>query len=541
MEVTTAKKALRMLLLLALLYTAAALVTIFAPDVFLLRHCSSLILMALSLALMLYFSEHIIARDTRRDLVAVAGLIVLWVTLRGAKYIAFEETGIIARHIWYCYYIPALLIPLFSLMAALSVGMRERDRRPALLRAAVGFTALLILLILTNDLHQLVFRFRPGFLGWDADYARGPVFVAAYAWIAVLIVGVFCLLYSRCRLSASRKLVWIPMLPALFGVVYLSLSALELWPRVRGSRFGEFPEAVCFTMAGVWLSLIEIGLIPSNVGYGRLFELSDLAAQIADRDYRVIYRNANAAPLTPEQMASPSGAFLDPDTRVHRKPVAGGFVYWQDDVTQLNRINERLLELGEQLAEESEYLKLRNALTEERAKIEAKARVYDAIAEKVLPQSRRIAALCAGAGRDEGRYAPNMKLICLLAAYIKRYANLSLLAADQSELDVTELSLAIRESLRYVRELGVPADEDVSGPLPLPARTVIAAYTLFETLLEEAIPGLRGVQVLLRGGAMKLTLEGARLSPPAESGASLILEDDVSYVTLPLGKAGDGP
>jgi hypothetical protein len=77
-------------------------------------------------------------------------------------------------------------------------------------------------------------------------------------------------------------------------------------------------------MAGVWLGLMQIGLIPSNAGYGRLFELSALDAQIADSDYRVIYRNANAIPLSREQMAFPSGVSLDRDMRVHRKAVAGG-------------------------------------------------------------------------------------------------------------------------------------------------------------------------------------------------------------------------
>ena len=536
---TTAKRTLRMLAQFALLYGIAACITIFAPDVFLLRHCSTLFLMAPALALMMYFSEHIIARDTRKYLVAIAGLTVAWITLRGAKYIAFEETGVIARHVWYLYYVPALLIPLCSLLAALSVGRQERDRRPWKARFSVGLTVLLILLILTNDLHQLAFRFQPGFADWDAEYTRGPVNVAAYLWILILVVGVFYILFSRCRLSAGRKLVWLPMLPALFGVVYLTLYAMGRWPRIGGELFGEFPEAVCFTLAGVWMSLISIGLIPSNASYGKLFELSDLAAQIADRDYRVIYRNANAASLSGEQMASPSGVVLDRDTRVHRKTVAGGFVYWQDDVTELNRINEELRELGEQLAEETELLSLRNELREERAKIEAKTKAYDEIAEQVLPQSRRIAALCVEAGQCPEKYAANMKTVCLLAAYIKRYANLTLLAADQEEMELRELFLALQESLRYVREAGIPADEGLSGEVRVNSQRLIAAYALFETLLEAALPSLRGLQVRLEESVLKLSFAGAELALPEGAYGEIRVEDRISYVRLPLGEAGE--
>ncbi|MBR4703589.1 MAG: hypothetical protein IKO91_07070 [Oscillospiraceae bacterium] len=536
---TTAKRTLGMLAQFALLYAAAALISIFAPDVFLLRHCSTLFLLALSLALMLYFSEHIIARDTRKYLAAIAGLTVAWVTLRGAKYIAFEETELIARHIWYLYYVPALLIPLCSLLAALSVGRQEGNRRPWKVRSAVGVTLLLILLILSNDLHQLAFRFQPGFANWDAEYSRGPVNVAAYLWILALVVGVFYILFSRCRLSAGRKLVWLPMLPALFGAVYLTLYAMGRWPRIGGSLFGEFPETVCFTLAGVWMSLISIGLIPSNASYGKLFELSDLAAQIADRDYRVIYRNANAVSLSREQMASPSGVLLDRDTRVHRKAVAGGFVYWQDDIAELNRINEELRELGEQLAEETALLSLRNKLKEERAKIEAKTRVYDGIAEQVLPQSRRIAALCAEAEQAPEQYAANMKTVCLLAAYIKRYANLTLLAADQPALELRELFLALQESLRYVREAGIPADEAFSGEMRANSQRLIAAYALFETLLEASFPSLRGLQVRLDESVLKLSFEGAELALPEGTEGELTVEDRVSYVRLTLGEAGE--
>ena len=536
---TTAKRALLMLLQLALLYVCAACVTIFAPDVFLLRHCSTVVLMALSLALMMYFADRIIDRDTRKYLAAVAAMIVLWVTLRGAKYIAFEETEAVARHIWYLYYIPALLIPLFSLFTALSVGRQEWNRRPALVRFAVCLTVLLILLILTNDLHELAFRFQPGFANWDAEYVRGPVNVAAYAWILLLTAGTFSVLFTRCRLSASRKLVWIPMLPALFGVVYLSLYTVDAWPRIRGIHFGELPEAVCFTMAGVWLSLIRIGLIPSNTSYGKLFELSDLAAQIADRDYRVIYRNANAAQLSAEQMASPTGVALDRSTRVHRKEVAGGYVYWQDDITELNRINGELQELGERLAEEAELLRLENTLKQERAQIEAKTRTYDAIAAQVLPQSQKIAALCAEAGQDPERCAGNLKTVCLLAAYIKRYANLSLLAAEQAEMDVGELFLAVQESLRYVRETGVPAEEACSGGARFPSQRLNEAYALFEALLEAALPSLRGVQVTISGDSMKLAFEGAALSLPEGCDALLTAEEQSTYVTVQLGKAGE--
>ena len=536
---TTAKKSLMMLLRLALLYIISACISVFAPDVFLLRNSATIFLMAVSLSLMIYFSDHIIERSMRKYLVGIAGLITLWSVLRGAKYIAFEETGVIARHIWYLYYIPALFIPLLSLFAALSVGTQNGIRSRQIIVPASGVTLLLALMVLTNDFTQLVFRFKSGFADWDSDYAYAPVFYIIFGWITLLFIAAIFILFSRCRVSASRRLIWVPLLPALFGISYLALYAADVWPRVGVELFGEFPETVCFTVAGIWLSLIYIGLIPSNEDYGSLFELSDLAAQIADSDLRVIYKSANAAPLSGEQLASTSSLSLDRNTRVHRKTVTGGFVYWQDDITALNKINEELWKTGEQLSEEAELLRLQNELKEERAKIEAKAKVYDEIAAKVLAQSQKMAVLCAQAEQDPDRYVPNMRTVCLLAVFIKRYANLALLAADQSTIDIQELSLAVQESLRQLREMGVHTDSSFSGDLLLPAKNALSAYTLFEQFLEEAIPSLRGVQVSVTGNAMKLTLEGAKLTLPEDACAEISEEDHVFYVKIPLIKAGE--
>ena len=536
---TTVRRSLMMLLQLAVLFIISACVCVFTPDVFLLRNSTTIVLVAYSLALMTYFSDHIIERSTRRYLVSVAGLITLWIVLRGAKYIAFAETNVIARHIWYLYYIPALFIPLFSLLAALSIGTQSSEKPRWKIVLAVCVTMTLALLVFTNDLHQLVFQFRPGFADWDSDYAYAPAFYLIFGWIVLLFVCVIYILFSRCRVSASRRLVWVPLLPALFGIIYLALYAADAWPRVGGELFGEFPEAVCFTMAGIWLGIIYIGLIPSNEGYGRLFELSDLAAQIADSDLRVIYKSSNAVSLSKEQLASASSLSLDSNTRVHRKAVKGGFVYWQDDIAALNKINEELLEIGEQLSEEAELLRFQNELKEERAKIEAKAKVYDEIAAKVLTQSQKMAALCADAEQDPAGYVPNMKTVCLLAVFIKRYANLALLAADKSTMDIQELSLAVQESLRHLREMGVSTDESFSGDILISAQNALSAYMLFEQLLEQALPSLRGVQVSVLGDTMKLVIEGAELSLPEGSNAEASAEDDVSYVKIPLTKAGE--
>ncbi len=536
----TYQESIRTLARLAGLYLLVSCVSVFVPDRFLLRMPVSFCLMGLSLALLLYFSERIIDPGVRRPLVAVAAMLCFWFILRGAKYIAFSETETVARYIWYLYYLPILSIPLLSLRAALSVGGRRiTGSLLALMAAAGAVTAALAALVLTNDLHQLLFVFKPGFALWDTDYRYGRLFIVFWVWPALLLAVLFRVLLRRCRLSESRRLVWVPLIPVAFGVVYLTLYATDLWPRVNGSLFGEFPEAVGFTVAGVWMSLIRIGLIPSNEGYEALFEASSLSAQIADGTKRIVYRSAGAAELTPEQLSAEDTVMLDPDTRLHRKAVRGGWVYWQDDVSRLNRVRAELEETREQLAEEAELLRLRCELGQERARIEARLRVYDAITAAVLPQTERIEALCREASREPTRYERNMRLVCLLGAYIKRYANLSLLAADAETLDAEELFLAVAESLRQLGGMGVPALAVPGEKTAISAGRAKAAYADFEALLEQALPSVRGVYAAFGDGWLKLTLEGAEVSLPPERGVSILHEDGSTFARAALREAGD--
>lgn len=516
-----------MLFRLFIAYAAVALVSVFAPNAFLFIGITTFVLMFLSLRLVIYFSDRVIGSPVREYLVASAGLVAFWIILRGAKYVAFEETGIVARHIWYAYYVPALMIPHLSLCAALSVGRPESGVPGRVAIATLPVSLTLIGLVLTNDLHRLVFRFNPGFAGWDYDYTRGPVFTAIYVWILIEFTAVMVILFRRCRLSSSRRLIWVPVIPALFGITYMVLYALGLWPRIGGSLFGELPEAVAFSVAGVWMGLIQIGLIPSNEGYGELFEASDLAAEIADSDFNVIYRSANAAVLGPDELRSEDTLMLDENTRLHRAVVRGGYVYWQDDVAELNQVNRELSEVGERLAEESELIRLENELAEERAQLEARTRVYDLISEEVSEEARKIAALSSEAEARPELFGSCMGRVLILGTYIKRYANLSLIAADRDVLDARELHLAVSELLARVADYGVPVLVAPPEGGAIPSLAAKRVFRRLEELIEAALPSLTGVTARVTGSGLRITLEGAEL-PGFEA------EDGTTYARLSL-------
>ena len=117
--------------------------------------------------------QRIIGARARRYLTTIAILMILWFIVRSLK-LYFVTTPVIVRYLWYFYYPALLMIPMLAALTAISIGKREEDPLPKSVAFLYVPAVLLVLLVLTNDLHQLVFRFPTYDTVWsDKDYSYG--------------------------------------------------------------------------------------------------------------------------------------------------------------------------------------------------------------------------------------------------------------------------------------------------------------------------------------------------------------------------------
>lgn len=527
------------------------------PDRFPARNLSTIYLLALSVGLVLYYAHRVSPAGRLSAMMrALSWMGLLLILLRGIKYSAFSEVGVLARHTWYCYYLPMLAIPQLLLNIALLLSRRENRRRSAALALTTLFTLALVLAVLTNDLHRQAFRFQAGFRDWDSSYTRGWLFYAAILWQYGLYLASIVLLVLRCRISGARKHAWLLLLPFAVGAAMNVLLLTGSMPKLNGTYIVEFPEALICMSAAVLEGCIQLGLIPTNANYGKLFSLFSISAQITDQGGRPVYVSRSASPLTGEQFAMPDGSRLDAHTVLHKQPLPGGFGFWQDDLTELDRLNAELAEAGEALRQEAELSRLRNELKERQAKLEQRTLVYDAISRRTRRQAALISALA-----KTGQTTPDLaekedcrNRIILLGAYIKRYANLTLLSWERGVIETGELALSVSELLRYLNFCGIPGELICTADCAVTATAALASFEALEALLEGNVPGLRGVFANLSAGAgesvtFKLTFENLTAALTAESAASLAAagvchkaqrEEDVTYLCLTLPKGGEG-
>ena len=462
---------------------------------------TNLIYIGLAMAWGFSISRRTLHRDDRRWLLLGCAMAVLWLFLRAVKYRFFSDDAI-TRHLWYLYYVPQILAPLFSLFAALQLGRREGDALSRKWYLLFIPAVLLIGGVLTNDLHQLVFRAVPGAATLETDYTHGWMYYLAMTWIVGLLLATGIIVYRKCRVSESRRYAWIPLCVFLGGFALCALSFANIY------TFHKMPECFCLTFAAFWESCLQVGLIPTNGYYRYFFSESTVAAQIVNGRGEPVYRAKNAPNLTPDQLeaAACESILLNADTRLQSASVQDGRVYWLEDISKINRIQAQLAEINAQLSEENELIQAENELKRQRAQIEEQNRLMDAMLSLVQPQLLAINRLLSD------KSAQSLKHICILGAYVKRRVNLALICDKKMVVPVDELAHCIRESLTYLTQYGAVCALHQEGRGSVSSREAQTAYDFFEDCLEAALPSLSALMVRLECGerfSIRLMLEDA--------------------------------
>lgn len=406
----------------------------------------------------------IVQKNIRICLVISAALMLLWMALRAIKYNSPADINTYGRYLWYSYYIAMVFLPLMMFFAMLNIGKPENtnNRKYLLIIPA----AVLVLLVMTNDFHQLAFVFEPDFHNWNKQYSYGPVYYVIVVWIFILVLSSIVLSINRCRISATRKKLWIPIVIILVAIIY------TLWNNLNhgysGLRIYNVPEVFCFASIALWESLIQIGLVPSNTGYGDFFNASNLNALIFDNEGNVKYRSKNATNVSKDVvLQNGNSVVIDENIILKKHNIKGGKAVWTEDISAINRINRELSEVKEQISEYNVILKSEAELKKRRAAVTEQNKLYDSITEFIRPQLCDLENILKNIENNRGDISVNYAGACVVNVYIKRISNLLIMAKSRKMLNAFELENSIRELAEYISVCGISCSffSNVSGEI----------------------------------------------------------------------------
>ncbi|MDD6394722.1 MAG: hypothetical protein PUB37_00830, partial [Firmicutes bacterium] len=377
--------------------------------------------------------NRIIQTRIRRYLATVAFLMVFWFVIRTLKYhfISEELYPNIARYLWYLYYLAMLFIPLLAVLVAMSIGKAEDSPLP--MKAVFLYipTVFLFLLVITNDLHQLVFTFpADAAVFTDDDYCYGIGYYLVAAWLSICALTMLGVMGKKRRVSGSRKLIFLPCVPLIALLLYqiFHFSGV-LWLRVV---FGDMTAIICLMYAATLEICIQCGFIQANTHYVDLFHASTIGVQITDKEYQVLLSSGTAKNIDAKTLAQTEHGpvMLEGGIRLSGAPIRAGHVVWTEDVSPLINVLTELEEAKEELEDANSILDEEHALKKREAHIMEQDRLYNIIQRDTARQIHLMDDLISQVetADNDGERKRLLQKMLVIGAYLKRRSNLVFLS-----------------------------------------------------------------------------------------------------------------
>lgn len=490
--------------------------------------------------------NRIIQPQVRRYLTLVSALMVFWMTVRTIRY-SLDECMWLMRYLWYLYYLPMLFIPLLSVFVSLSLGKPDNFRLPKWTKFLYIPTAALLLLVLTNDLHQLVFVFPEDAVVWGNDYSYAFGYFLTVGCIVLCMITTLVTMLIKCRIPHSRTVLMLPFIPTMVVLIYGVLYCL----RVPWSRFlaGDVTVVFCLLIIAILESCIECGLIQSNTGYEELFMVSSLGAQITNQENAVCLASTNARELTEEQRISAKTQTVPADNKsmiVKSQPIGFGHVLWQENVAELTeaieQIEENCRDLSERNRIRQENLKTRKKILA----IQEKNRVSDLLHRETASQIDLIDRVLAQYDKepDDKKRSRLLGEAAVVGAYIKRYGNLLLIGERTETADIRDLARCFDESFINLELLGVNCLHTLPSDIILATKDMLQVYRSFEAAVETSLSDLQYVWINVRKSKEGLFLKmefvcDSDLSHLAPMANAFSFEDGAYRFTFKLQGGGE--
>lgn len=505
----------------------------------------SAIYIELSIAWGVSLHRRIIQPQVRRYLTSISVLVVFWMTVRTIRY-SLDECMWLMRYLWYLYYLPMLFIPLLSVFVSLSLGKPDNFRLPKWTKFLYIPTAALLLLVLTNDLHQLVFVFPEDAVVWGDDYSYAFGYFLAVGWVVSCTITALVVMLIKCRIPHSRTVLMLPFAPAVVALIY----GVLYYFRVPWLKFltGDMTVVFCLLIVAILECCIECGLIQSNTGYEELFMVSRLGAQITNQENAVCLASANARALTEEQRISTKTQTVSADKSmiVKSQPIGFGHVLWQENVAELTEAIEQIEENCRDLAEHNrirqENLKTRKKILA----LQEKNRVSDLLHRETASQIDLIDRVLAQYDKepDDKKRSRLLGEAAVVGAYIKRYGNLLLIGERTETADIRDLARCFDESFINLELLGVNCLHTLPSDIILATKDMLQVYRSFEAAVETSLSDLQYVWINVRKSKEGLFLKmefvcDSDLSHLAPMANAFSFEDGAYRFTFKLQGGGE--
>ncbi len=442
--------------------------------------------------------RRILQKQVRRYMITFAGLTVFWMLIRTMKFEAAVSVTF-ERYLWYLYGIPILFIPFFGMLTAFSLGKSENYSLPRWICWLYLPPLGLVLLVLSNDFHQLVFRFLIDLHHLEIhQYTHGPGYYAVLLWIGICTLIMMLALFRNSRIPDNGKRILYPLLPITATGIYLLLFLLR--PEALWIFSEDIATYFCLLSLATMESCLSTHLIPTNTRYEELLHLSVSAMYITDREEHLLISSDLTKIYSREILhaAVESPLMLGSNIRLCSVPIQNGRVFWTEDMSELNETVHRLTEIDS-------FLQSRRAMVEKeyrsrrrRQRGIEKKRLYNSVMQQTEETVGQYMSLVQSLEEetDPEEIRRIVLRITVICAYIKRRISLIFHAKENGTVSSELLNLCIcKDSLPCICQCGATAGYSSVFHGMIAIQTAMTLYRAFHVITMEALDSLELIDI----------------------------------------------
>ena len=319
---------------------------------------------------------------TRRYILFIGILIVFWMLIRIIRGVTIDIN--IKRICWYLYYLPLIFIPTLFYVCSNSLLSKMNKTRKIFIYL---ISSILLILVLTNDFHELVFKFNNG-IYFHNDYNHYVGYYLIFIWIFYLFGGgMIKLAINRLKIKKDLK-VFLPLVVLLLGLIYTYLYILDV-PYIRETNMSIVNSVlICL---GIELAFY-LDLIPNNKKYIQKFFNSNLDMAIISLDGKTKYTTCSFKVIP---------NFILDDIKNNKvkqiyqkknivydiKENKDSYVILRKDLTNIFKLKEEMLKQQKELLKQQESMKLEEKTKRELYEIKIRKDTINRV-EKKLEEKR---------------------------------------------------------------------------------------------------------------------------------------------------------
>ena len=480
------------------------------PEYYLFSLIRSFIYMGMYYAWGRIVCHGIIQKMTRRCFGWVSMLLVFWIAVSMCKHLVFTDHVTIVRYLWYAYYIPQIMIAVLGLNIAIMAGGGEHVRlgKGGILLFGIGVA--LILLVLTNDLHQIVFSF-PKSVPWtNASCTHEAGYYLIMSLIALCGIAISVIMVHKCRIPRRKKFTPLPFLCVIFMIIYGVMYFVD--GSVVRNYLNDMTASGCLMVAVLFELVIESGLFQTNITYENLFQSDVITVQLADREHHVYYASEGmgTVPKGILLQADMAPVMLEQSVRLSGAAIRGGHIYWQENVSELLSVQKDLEMTREELCDTGDVLKAEAEQKAYQLHLEEENRLYDLVETQTASQVAMLRKLTTQLRQTEDLDEAKSLLgkIVIIGTYIKRRRDLILISEQKQSICREEFLLSIREFTENLRLYGVECAVQILHCERFLTETAGTVYDVFEAVIEKGINTISAILLCLemQGNSLLLTI-----------------------------------